>query len=638
MLVTFGDQRYNSEQTEVTVRDDLVLKPSLPRFMANGDHFELPFNVFNSTTMDGDVVIKIEHSDHVELLGNATQSLSLKAGGEASGRFSFNVKDRLGIAEFTLVAQGFSEKTIKKIQVPVRSSGNYVSLSDGSVVDSATPKTIQIPKVFKPGTESMGLRIAPAGLLEFTGSLQYLLQYPHGCLEQTTSKLFPLLYFEEFAKGADFYEFRSSTPRYFLREGIDKIERMQLENGYFSYWSGGEDVNRYAFLYAAHFLAEARKKGLEINENVWNNLQFRLNEDVLNLYSDNNGYDGDYHLTHQVYALYVLALSGSPRVSEMNYLLQNQRSRLKAHDRARLAAAFVLAGRKAQANELLKDVLNLKEYDNPYRQSAGTFASNARDLAILLDALLEVDPQSSSIPLVIDKLSNLRRSGRWGSTQDNAMALMALGKSIFKSAKTQNGDVIVTLPNGEERLNESVLLSTIDLLSGEVSVRTTGNAEANYYWQADGVSNESTVKDEDQGIKIRRQYLNADKEKIDLNSVRQGDLVIVELTMSAQSNNLANVAVVDLLPMGLEIENARLSTSADIPWLKSTAKLDHADIRDDRMNLYLTLSEQDVVYYYTTRAVTIGHFAVPAVRAEAMYDESKYSLSGAGLMKVLPME
>jgi uncharacterized protein YfaS (alpha-2-macroglobulin family) len=255
-----------------------------------------------------------------------------------------------------------------------------------------------------------------------------------------------------------------------------------------------------------------------------------------------------------------------------------------------------------------------------------------------LDALLEVDPKADVVPLVIDKLSALRHRGRWGSTQDNAMAMLALGKSVSREAKTQSGDVIVTLANGEKVVNKPVSLSTIDLLSGEVTVETTGDADANYFWQADGVSNTAIVEDKDQGIQVRRQYFNSRQEKADMNNVHQGDLIIVQLTMSSNDGDLHNIAVTDLLPMGLEIENARLSTSADIPWLKSTAEPDYTDIRDDRMNLYLTLTEDEVIYYYTTRAVTVGHFAIPSIRAEAMYDEDKFSLSGSSSMKVLPMQ
>lgn len=638
MLVSFGDQRFSSTEQRITVRDDLVLKPSLPRFMANGDHFELPFTLFNSTERTGKVSVSVEHDEFVELLGNDRLDVNLTGGGETKGSFSFNVKDKLGLSHFTLLAKGLDEQTIKRISVPVRSSGNYISLSDAGLIDSATPKIIGIPKVFKAGTENQALRVAPAGMLEFSGSLKYLLRYPHGCLEQTTSKLFPLLYFEDFAKNANFYEFSSTTPRYFLREGIDKIERMQLENGYFSYWAGSDSINNYAFLYAAHFLAEARNKGLEVNEAVWNNLQYRLSKDVLNNFDNEAGYSGQYNLSHQVYGLYILALSGDPKVSEMNALLQYQEDKLKSHDRARLAAAFKLAGRDVQADKLLKNVTSIREYDAPYRQTADTFASNSRDLAILLDALLEVDPKADVVPLVIDKLSALRKRGRWGSTQDNAMAMLALGKSVSREAKTQQGDVIVTLANGEKVVNKSIDLSTVDLLSGDVMVETTGRAEANYFWQADGVSNSDTVEDIDQGIQVRRQYLTTSQEKADMNNIHQGDLIIVQLTMSSEEGELHNVAVTDLLPMGLEIENARLSTSADIPWLKSTASPDYTDIRDDRMNLYLTLTEDEVVYYYTTRAVTVGHFAVPSIRAEAMYDEEKFSLSGSGSIKVLPMQ
>ncbi|ASP37879.1 hypothetical protein CHH28_03955 [Bacterioplanes sanyensis] len=638
MLVSFGDQRFSSTEQRVVVRDDLVLKPSLPRFMANGDHFELPFTLFNSTDNTGDIQVSIEHDEKVDLLGNERINVRLPAAGETTGSFSFNVGDVLGVSHFTLRATGLGEETVKRISVPVRSAGNYISLSNTGLVDRATPHTVEIPQVFRPGTEVQALRVAPAGLLEYKGSLKYLLQYPHGCLEQTTSKLFPLLYFEEFAKNADFYEFRSNTPRHYLRQGINRIERMQLENGYFSYWSGSHNINNYAFLYAAHFLAEARNKGLEVNATVWNKMQRRLSQDVLNKFDAQAGYSGRYRLSHQVYALYVLALAGNANISEMNALLQHHKRKLKPHDRARLAAAFMLAGRQSTANELVADITSIGEYDDPYRETSGTFASNSRDLAVLLDALIEVQPNADVVPLVVDKLSSQRYRGRWRSTQDNALALMALGKAVTKASKIQKGDVIVTLPSGEKVVNRSVDLSTVDLLAGNVRIETTGEAEANYYWQADGISASSNSGSEDHGLRVRRQYLNTEQQKVDLNNIRQGELVIVQLSLSSTAGTVHNVAVTDLLPMGLEIENARLSTSADIPWLSSTAEPDHTDIRDDRMNLYMTLNEKEVVYYYTTRAVTVGNFAIPAVRAEAMYDEDKYSLSGQSSMKVLPMQ
>ena len=93
--------------------------------------------------------------------------------------------------------------------------------------------------------------------------------------------------------------------------------------------------------------------------------------------------------------------------------------------------------------------------------------------------------------------------------------------------------------------------------------------------------------------------------------------------------------ITDLLPTGLEIENARLSTSAALPWVQSDVSPDYVDIRDDRINIFLTVPRNVVTYYYTTRAVTMGNFKIPAVHAEAMYDPDIFSESSGGQLKII---
>ena len=59
--------------------------------------------------------------------------------------------------------------------------------------------------------------------------MQYLLRYPHGCLEQTTSKVFPLLAFDDLAQLVEPTLFQSSSADYFIEEGIAKLERMMMK-------------------------------------------------------------------------------------------------------------------------------------------------------------------------------------------------------------------------------------------------------------------------------------------------------------------------------------------------------------------------------------------------------------------------
>ena len=636
MAVAFGDQRFNSAEKEVIVRDDLVMKPTLPRFLATGDNFSIPVNLFNATDIEGSVSIDIVTTSHVEALGPSRKTINIAAGAEAATEFSFKVLQNVGLSKFTLIAKGLGEETRKVIEIPVRAPGNYVSLSGSGVVDSVASKVVQIPDLFRSGTENFGMMVTTNGLFEFGSSINYLLRYPHGCLEQTTSKVFPLIYFDDMVKQMDSKVLGEKSAGYFVKEGINKIERMQLENGYYSYWMGGSSVNNWAYIFASHFMVESKNAGYDISENVWNNMIYRLQEDAKKRFNSSNSQS---QLTYQNYILYVLALANVNVQSEANYLYDNHYSMMKNHEKARLAATFALLGNKQKGKSMIQGINDFSDYvGNSYRETGASFASSARDLAMMLDSIVSVDPNASIIPSLVKALIETSNNGRWRSTQENAFAFMALGKTVAKGAVTKDGDIKITLGNGDVINYETAIkLGNAEMLSGEISIETTGDAEARFFWVADGVSNKDVMPDDDQNLKIRRKYLDKEGKPVDLQSIKQGDLIVAEIRMQSLSGTVENVVVTDLLPMGLEIENARLSTAATIPWIKPDAKADHIDIRDDRFNVYLTLTDKESVLYYTTRAVTVGSFAVPSIRAEAMYDEKLYSVSSAGKIKISPL-
>ncbi len=116
--------------------------------------------------------------------------------------------------------------------------------------------------------------------MELAKHLKYLVGYPHGCLEQTTSKVFPQLYFEQLAKLAAPEYYKTNNPKYFVNEGIRKIESMQLYDGSFSYWHGGNYSNLWASVYASHFLVEANLAGFNINADVLDKALNYLNKVV----------------------------------------------------------------------------------------------------------------------------------------------------------------------------------------------------------------------------------------------------------------------------------------------------------------------------------------------------------------------
>jgi uncharacterized protein YfaS (alpha-2-macroglobulin family) len=174
-------------------------------------------------------------------------------------------------------------------------------------------------------------------------------------------------------------------------------------------------------------------------------------------------------------------------------------------------------------------------------------------------------------------------------------------------------------------------------------VRVTGPAGAKAYvsWIRTGVPDHAPAA-ADNGLQVRRRYLDRHGNPLTKGSVDSGDLVQVELTVSSPGP-LEHLVIEDLLPAGLDIENPRLQTTAAAEGRDHASPTDagpfnnpRLDVRDDRLVLFGGMTAGGTgKYVYTARAVAPGTFSVPPVRAECMYDLGTNSLWGGGTLKVV---
>lgn len=170
----------------------------------------------------------------------------------------------------------------------------------------------------------------------------------------------------------------------------------------------------------------------------------------------------------------------------------------------------------------------------------------------------------------------------------------------------------------------------------------------------------------EKGFKIERSYYTLDGKKIDLKSAQggtgtlaQNDRLVVVVKVEATDKG-GRVMLVDRLPAGLEIENPRIIESADLKnmeWLKTTARPEHTEFRDDRFVAAFNFSgrtsrsEDDdddddakkgpvagATVAYMVRAVTPGSFVHPAATVEDMYRPERYARSAAGRLTVTAKE
>ena len=677
MAVAFTGGDYGASEAYLTVRESIVLTPTFPRFLAGGDKIRVPVTLFNGTGEDGEFNVQLQAAGDVQLLSTSSESSvlspqssvkegsvtatrnpltdktenslsidkSVEAGVEAQVFFDILVHDAIGEADFNLSAHGNSETTQLEVKIPLRSVAPPVTKTGQGVVRAGEPVDFILPANLIPDSSEFSLTLSPFPSIKFADSLRYLVRYPHGCLEQTTSKVFPLLYFSDLARSVEPMLAAENSVDYYITSGIIKIESMLKSNNRFSYWPGGTYVNPWSSIYASHFLVEARKAGYEVADRVYEAMLEGLRAQAKfspNMENENEGKKIRREISLATYAAYVLAAAGQPDQGTMHYLKNRGLSGLSDYSHFQLAGAFALSGELETALSMLPVSVSLPVNGNgkgtEQRETGGTFDSPIRAQAIMLDVLAEVNANHPSVPMLVKNLSEAASEGnRWATTQENAFAFLALGK-ILKKQMDRNYTGTLKL-NGEHFANFDATKTRYadEAWDGtRLQLSVEGEGSCYYYWSAFGIQRDSFIEEYERELQVSRRYFNKDGEGLTGTFVH-GDLIVAEITVKALTANLENVVIVDMLPTGFEIENPRLESRAGIPWLKSQDfKPDYLDIRDDRLIFFGTFPRQrERKFYYALRAVTQGEFTLPPIVAEAMYDPTKSAVKGSMRIEVV---
>jgi uncharacterized protein YfaS (alpha-2-macroglobulin family) len=412
---------------------------------------------------------------------------------------------------------------------------------------------------------------------------------------------------------------------------------MQTNSGGLSYWPGNKNPSPWGSIYAADILLEARRAGHDVPKDLLDPLLRYLGSKV------GSWAKSEEDLGYAAYACYVLSRAGTPPVTWIATVEERIRDRrekkkyVPATAVMHLAAAYLVLGETDAAKALALSV----EPSVTVRMTGGYLDSPVRELAITLLVMLDIDPDSERIPRLADRLKKKTKLGRWGTTQENAFALMALGKLARRIGASQSGTVTVTLPDGTIKkadIKEGLHLENIEQ-GKTVGIKFEGKGDAFGFVNGEGVPLDGRVKEEDSGVLIRRTFLDlSEGTKAASETLQQGELYVVRLQVNAKEH-LDNVVILDLLPAGLEIENPQLKGSATV----GTAirqkhgrriETDFIDRRDDRIIVFCSVQPGENVFDYVVRAVTPGEYTLPAADASCMYDPDIFSVNGRGTITI----
>ncbi len=583
MAVAWTATKLGRATTDVTVRDPVVLTATLPRFLLNGDHGTMSFDLDNVEGAPGDYTINVKTSGPVKISGNPATTVKLAAKQRTSMALAVDASGGAGTAQLD--------------------------------VDISGPN---------------GLTLARHSALDVKAATQILARRsPFGCSEQITSRAMPLLYVNDLAAGAHLAMDTAVDAR--IKDAIDRLLARQGSNGSFGLWSAGGD-DAWLDAYVTDFLTRAREKGFAVPDVLFRSALDRVRNSVVN--ADEPEKDGGRDLA---YGLYVLAKNGTAPIGDLRYLADTKLGNLATPiAKAQLAAALALVGDRTRAERVYAAALESLAPKPVLEFGRVDYGSALRDAAALVSLASEGNAPRATLTSAVQRVEAARGLTPYTSTQENAWLVLA-SRALAQDA----GTLPLDLDGTPIRTALYRSYKAAEMAGKPIKITNTGDTPLQAVVSVTGapITPEPAASN---GFKIERNYFTLDGKPADPSKAKQNDRFAVVLKITEAKPEYGHIMVADYLPAGFEIDNPHLVSSGDtgtLDWIEDGEDPENTEFRDDRFNASIDRASDDKAVFtvaYVVRAVSPGKYVLPQAYVEDMYNPSRYGRTGTGTVEVRP--
>lgn len=638
MAVAWTASKVGKAEQNVTVRDPVVSTVTLPRFLAPDDRGRMTVVIHNVDGAPGAYRVRVATDDAVGVAGQLEQTATLAQ--DQRQRFAFTLVGlRPGTSAIRLEIAGPNNFALaRNWDIAVRPAQANIAKYLVSQLGKGEAFTLDQKELgeFLPGTAALYLTVGTTPDLGVADLLASLDRYPYGCAEQVTSRALPLLYLAEVAQSIGIAKDEPMI-RNRVQGAIYRVLGMQARDGGFGMWNSYDEAGGWLTAFIMDFLTQAKAKGYVVPD-----IAFEQGVKKLDAMTRDLSYDAP-ALPVLTYAHYVLAANGKGDVASLRYLHDTALKTLPtALAKAQLAAALALMGDGARAKSAF-DAARAHSgrpapEDRYWRPQVQDYGSLLRDQAGVLALASTAQPRGATLDQLIYAVRLGRRQNAYLSTQEQAWLLLAAHGLATPGAEWKarigNRSMAATGKPFAGRFDSASLGRKFDVVNdGEdkiwVGATLTGIP----------AKDQPAAKN---GFEITRVFYNLKGERVDLDKVRQSDVLVALIKVSAAGARPHQALIVDLLPAGFEIENPRLDRRdpEQMKWLPQLARPRATEPRDDRFVAALDIWSNKRDYYlaYVVRAVTPGTFRLPAAYVEDMYAPAMFGRDAMGKVTILPRQ
>ncbi|HTQ14831.1 MAG TPA: alpha-2-macroglobulin [Rhizomicrobium sp.] len=641
MAVAFSANKLGNASRPLTVRDPVVADIVLPRFLAPGDRAEAALNMNNVEGASGAYVATVTTSGPVGLDAAARQDViarPLAKGQRILVPVPLNGTG-LGIAGIHLTVTGPGGfKVSRSWPIEVRAPQLDQSSEDVAVLGAGQSWRADARLIagLVPSTSTTTISVSSShGYNDVAGLLKWLWKYPYGCIEQQTSTAMPLLYFNDMAGQAGLPQDKALHDR--IQDAVDTVLDMQNYAGNFGMWGPGSDADNFISVFALDFLYQARQKGYVVPLEA-----LRRGASWMKTQATTDSNDDQI----RAYAFYVLSREGQVNLSDLRYFSDTRGPEWNNAIAAALTgAAAADAGDRSRANYAFNRALSILNSAKRDTYTTDNYGSLLRDLAATTGLAIEGgDPEI--VPALMRKVDEVDMRINDTTTQEKAWMLRAayeLTRERSTLAIAVNGAVQKPL-DGAVRLAPSLAA-----LNAGLNIQNRGDASVWRDVSVQGTPN-APLPAYAYGLTVKKTVWTMSGQPADLATLRQNDRVMVVIEGQMTDSFYRHMGAIDLLPSGLEIEMPISGDDAKAyPWLGTLDTVVMEDARDDRFVAAFDVGSEyqekpdpkkpppplpSYRLAYVARAVTAGHFAMPAAVVEDMYAPATRARTDMGAVSV----